>query len=49
MEILTKKKYSFLSNWEFIVWNWEENILFALGMGPFQPQNQVIESPEACA
>ena len=27
------------SNWEFIVWNWEKNILFGIGMGPnFSPK-----------
>ena len=43
-----KKKIFFFSNWDFFSWNWEKNILFGIGNGAeFQPQNRVIESPDA--
>ena len=33
-----QKKKFLLSNWEFFVWNWENNILFGIGNGAeFRP------------
>ena len=35
-----------MSNWGFLLLNWEKNILFGIGNGAkFRPKNRVIESP----